>query len=135
MKGGRCEECRGDGIKKIEMQFLSDVYVECSACGGRRFNAETLNVTYKKHSIADVLDMTVDRACEFFANVPALRRRLETLREVGLGYIRLGQPATTLSGGEAPFQQRSSSSSWLPLQSMMNRMADTSYTPSKSTFC
>jgi len=101
VKGGRCEECHGDGIKKIEMQFLSDVYVECSACGGRRFNAETLNVTYKKHNIAEVLDMTVDQACDFFANVPSLRRRLATLREVGLGYIRLGQPATTLSGGEA----------------------------------
>ena len=101
VKGGRCEECRGDGIKKIEMQFLSDVYVECTACGGRRFNAETLNVTYKKHNIAEVLDMTVDQACDFFSNVPSLRRRLATLREVGLGYIRLGQSATTLSGGEA----------------------------------
>ncbi len=101
MKGGRCEECRGDGIKKIEMQFLSDVYVECSACGGTRFNAETLNVRYKKHNIAEILDMTVNQAVEFFDALGPLRRKLATLQEVGLGYIKLGQPATTLSGGEA----------------------------------
>ena len=101
MKGGRCEECKGDGIKKIEMQFLSDVYVECSACGGKRFNSETLNVRYKKHNIAEILDMTVNQAVDFFENVPSLKRKLATLQEVGLGYIKLGQPATTLSGGEA----------------------------------
>ncbi len=101
VKGGRCEECKGDGIKKIEMQFLSDVYVECSACGGRRFNKETLGVHYKKHNIADILDLTVNQACEFFHAVPPLARKLTTLKEVGLGYVTLGQPATTLSGGEA----------------------------------
>ena len=101
VKGGRCEECKGDGIKKIEMQFLSDVYVECSACGGRRFNKETLSVHYKKLNIADVLDLTVNQASEFFSAIPPLARKLNTLREVGLGYVTLGQPATTLSGGEA----------------------------------
>ncbi|MBE6368329.1 MAG: excinuclease ABC subunit UvrA [Lentisphaerae bacterium] len=101
VKGGRCEECKGDGIKKIEMQFLSDVYVECSACGGKRFNSETLKVRYKKHNIAEILDMTVNQAVEFFDAVPALKRKLSTLQEVGLGYIKLGQSATTLSGGEA----------------------------------
>lgn len=101
IKGGRCEECKGDGIKKIEMQFLSDVYVECSVCHGRRFNRETLGVRYRKQNIADVLDMTVSQAAEFFSAVPPLARKLETLREVGLGYLQLGQPATTLSGGEA----------------------------------
>ena len=101
MKGGRCEDCKGDGIKKIEMQFLSDVYVECSSCGGKRFNNETLNVRYKKHNIAEILDMTVNQAVEFFDAVPPLKRKLATLQEVGLGYIKLGQPATTLSGGEA----------------------------------
>ena len=101
MKGGRCEECKGDGIKKIEMQFLSDVYVECSACGGKRFNSETLKVRYKKHNIAEILDMTINQAVEFFDAVPPLKRKLATLQEVGLGYIKLGQPATTLSGGEA----------------------------------
>ncbi len=101
VKGGRCEECRGDGIKKIEMQFLSDVYVECSACNGRRFNKETLGVHYKKHNIADVLELTVNQAVEFFSAIPALARKFKTLQEVGLGYITLGQPATTLSGGEA----------------------------------
>ncbi|MBE6379985.1 MAG: excinuclease ABC subunit UvrA [Lentisphaerae bacterium] len=101
VKGGRCEECKGDGIKKIEMQFLSDVYVECSACNGKRFNAETLKVRYKKHNIAEILDMTVNQAVEFFDAVPPLKRKLATLQEVGLGYIKLGQSATTLSGGEA----------------------------------
>lgn len=101
VKGGRCEECMGDGIKKIEMQFLPDVYVTCSCCGGRRFNAETLSVLYKKKSIADILDMTVADACDFFSAVPTLQRKLSTLNDVGLGYIHLGQAATTLSGGEA----------------------------------
>ncbi len=101
VKGGRCEECQGDGIRKIEMQFLPDVYVTCSACQGRRFNKETLHVLYKKKSIADVLDMTVDEAVDFFSAIPSLYRKLKTLQEVGLGYIGLGQPATTLSGGEA----------------------------------
>ncbi len=101
VKGGRCEECRGDGEKKIEMQFLPDVYVTCSMCGGRRFNEDTLGIIYKGKNIADVLEMTVDEALAFFAAVPALARKLETLSRVGLGYIHLGQPATTLSGGEA----------------------------------
>ena len=101
VKGGRCEECKGDGIKKIEMQFLSDVYVVCSACGGKRFNSETLTVRYKKHSISDVLDMTVDQAVELFSPMTGLARKFRTLQQVGLGYITLGQPATTLSGGEA----------------------------------
>jgi excinuclease ABC subunit A len=101
VKGGRCEACRGDGQIRIEMHFLPDVYVPCEVCKGRRYNNETLRVTYKGRSIADVLEMTVDEACEFFAPLPAIARRMDTLRDVGLGYIRLGQPATTLSGGEA----------------------------------
>ena len=101
VKGGRCEECQGDGIKKIEMQFLPDVYVECTTCHGRRFNEETLSIRYKKKNIADVLEMTVDEACAFFEPVTAVHRKLKTLSEVGLGYITLGQSATTLSGGEA----------------------------------
>ena len=101
VKGGRCEACRGDGQLRIEMHFLPDVYVPCEVCKGRRYNAETLRVTYKAKSISDVLEMTVDEACGFFAPVPAIARRMETLRDVGLGYVRLGQPATTLSGGEA----------------------------------
>lgn len=101
VKGGRCEACKGDGIKKIEMQFLSDVYVECSTCKGRRFNSETLNVCFKKRNIADVLEMTVNDAADFFNAIPPLARKLNMLKEVGLGYIHLGQPATTLSGGEA----------------------------------
>jgi len=101
VKGGRCEECHGDGLKKIEMQFLPDVYVLCEACQGRRYNQETLNIRYRGRSIADVLDMTVADAREVFDAVPRLKRQLGTLCEVGLGYIRLGQPATTLSGGEA----------------------------------
>ncbi|MBE6387379.1 MAG: excinuclease ABC subunit UvrA [Lentisphaerae bacterium] len=101
VKGGRCEECKGDGIKKIEMQFLSDVYVECSSCGGRRFNDETLTVHYKKLNISDILNLTVNQAVELFSPLTSLNRRLSTLAEVGLGYVTLGQPATTLSGGEA----------------------------------
>jgi excinuclease ABC subunit A len=101
VKGGRCETCEGDGIKRIEMHFLPDVYVTCEACKGRRYNRETLEIRYKGKTIADVLDMSVDTALEFFAAVPVLKRRIETLASVGLGYIRLGQPATTLSGGEA----------------------------------
>ena len=99
--GGRCEACKGDGVTKIEMNFLPDVYVECEQCHGKRFNRETLEVTYKGKSIADVLDMTVDDAHEFFSNIPSIASRLELLQKVGLGYIRLGQSATTLSGGEA----------------------------------
>ncbi len=99
--GGRCENCSGDGIIKIEMHFLSDVYVPCEVCGGRRYNRETLQVTYKGKSIYDVLEMTVDEACVFFENLPSIYKKIKTLQEVGLGYIKLGQSATTLSGGEA----------------------------------
>ncbi|MBN2425489.1 MAG: excinuclease ABC subunit UvrA [Calditrichaceae bacterium] len=101
VKGGRCENCEGDGVKKIEMHFLPDVYVQCEECKGRRYNRETLEIKYKGKSIADVLEMTVNQALEFFANIPAVNRRLQTLFDVGLGYIHLGQAATTLSGGEA----------------------------------
>ena len=101
VKGGRCEECQGDGVVKIEMHFLPDIFVTCDACNGARYNRETLEVTYKGRSVADVLAMTVDEAAELFAAVPAIRNKMETLRRVGLGYIRVGQQATTLSGGEA----------------------------------
>ena len=101
VKGGRCEACRGDGILKIEMHFLPDIYVPCEVCGGKRYNRETLEVKYKGKTIADVLDMTVEEALKFFAPLPKLARKLQTLYDVGLGYIRLGQSSTTLSGGEA----------------------------------
>lgn len=101
VKGGRCEACRGDGIIKIEMHFLPDVYVPCEVCGGKRYNRETLEVTYKDKNIADILDMTVEDAYHFFENIPKIKRKLKTIVDVGLGYVKLGQPATTLSGGEA----------------------------------
>jgi excinuclease ABC subunit A len=101
VKGGRCEACQGDGIIKIEMQFLPDIYVPCEVCHGKRYNRETLQIRYKGQSISDVLDMTVDEGLEFFSNIPSIRNKLDTLHAVGLGYITLGQPATTLSGGEA----------------------------------
>ncbi|MEY9096652.1 excinuclease ABC subunit UvrA [Paenibacillus sp. RC84] len=101
VKGGRCEACRGDGIIKIEMHFLPDVYVPCEICKGKRYNRETLEVNYKGKSISDILDMTIEDACEFFENIPRIHRKLYTLLDVGLGYMKLGQPGTTLSGGEA----------------------------------
>ncbi len=101
VQGGRCEACEGDGIIKIEMHFLPDVYVACEVCKGKRYNRETLEIKYKGKNIADVLDMTVDEAYDFFINIPKIKRKLQTLKDVGLGYIKLGQPATTLSGGEA----------------------------------
>jgi excinuclease ABC subunit A len=101
VKGGRCENCRGDGMIKVEMHFLPDVYVHCQECKGKRYNRETLEIAFKNRNIAEVLDMTVEEACGFFANIPQIVRKLEVLRSVGLGYIRLGQSATTLSGGEA----------------------------------
>lgn len=101
VKGGRCENCQGDGVIKIEMHFLPDVYVICDECKGKRYNREALEITYKGHTISDVLEMTVEQAAEFFDSIPSIHRKLETLVEVGLGYIRLGQPATTFSGGEA----------------------------------
>ncbi|MBQ1241500.1 MAG: AAA family ATPase, partial [Lachnospiraceae bacterium] len=101
VKGGRCEACSGDGIIKIEMHFLPDVYVPCEVCGGKRYNRETLDVKYKGKSIFDVLDMTVEEAAKFFENVPSIARKINTLNEVGLSYIKLGQPSTQLSGGEA----------------------------------
>ncbi|RKY36011.1 MAG: excinuclease ABC subunit A, partial [Candidatus Omnitrophota bacterium] len=99
--GGRCEACKGDGIKKIEMHFLPDVYIPCQVCGGKRFNAQTLEVKFKGKSIADVLEMSVDEAYDLFYNFPQIKNILQTLKDVGLGYIKMGQPATTLSGGEA----------------------------------
>ena len=101
VKGGRCESCKGDGILKIEMHFLPDVYVPCEVCKGKRYNRETLEVKFKGKSIADVLDMTISEAVEFFGQIPNIARKFQTLHDVGLDYIRLGQPATTLSGGEA----------------------------------
>jgi excinuclease ABC subunit A len=101
VKGGRCEACAGDGTIKIEMHFLPDVYVPCEVCGGRRYNRETLEILWKGHNISDVLDMSVEEALGFFENQPKIVRILQTLYDVGLGYVRLGQPATTLSGGEA----------------------------------
>ena len=101
VKGGRCEACGGDGILKIEMHFLPDVYVPCEVCGGKRYNRETLEVKYKGKSIYDVLNMTVEEALPFFEHVPSIRRKIQTLYDVGLSYIRLGQPSTELSGGEA----------------------------------
>ena len=98
VKGGRCEVCRGDGQIKIEMHFLPDVYVPCEQCHGKRYNRETLEVRFKGKTIADVLEMPIEEALEFFAHIPKIRRRVETLNDVGLGYMRLGQPATTLSG-------------------------------------
>lgn len=101
VKGGRCEACGGDGIIKIEMHFLPDVYVPCEVCGGKRYNRETLEVKYKGKNIYDVLDMTVEEAVPFFENLPSIKRKIETLNDVGLSYIKLGQPSTQLSGGEA----------------------------------
>ena len=101
MKGGRCEACQGDGVIKVEMHFLPDIYVPCDVCRGHRYNRETLEIRYKGKNIHEVLDMTVEDAFEFFRNVPVVAKKLETLMDVGLSYIRLGQNATTLSGGEA----------------------------------
>ena len=101
VKGGRCEACRGDGLIKVEMHFLPDVYVQCDVCEGKRYNRETLEVRYKGKNIHDVLDMDVEEASEFFSAIPAIHKKLQTLQDVGLSYIRLGQSATTLSGGEA----------------------------------
>jgi excinuclease ABC subunit A len=101
VKGGRCEACSGDGILKIEMNFLPDIYVPCEVCGGKRYNRETLEVHYKGKSIYDVLNMTIEEAVHFFENVPSIKRKIETLYDVGLSYLRLGHPSTSLSGGEA----------------------------------
>ena len=101
VKGGRCEACQGDGILKIEMHFLPDIYVPCEVCKGKRYNRETLEVKYKDKSIYDVLEMTVDEGLEFFSSLPKIARKLQTLQDVGLGYVKIGQSSTTLSGGEA----------------------------------
>jgi excinuclease ABC subunit A len=101
VKGGRCETCRGAGVQTIEMNFLPDVYIECKECGGHRYNRETREVKFKGKSISDVLDMTIEQATEFFSHAPSIHRKVETLLQVGLGYIKLGQPSTTLSGGES----------------------------------
>ncbi len=101
VEGGRCEACQGDGVIKIGMNFLPDIYVPCEVCNGKRYNRETLEVKYKDKTISDVLDMTVEEAMDFFANIPKIKNKIQTLKDVGLGYIKLGQPSTTLSGGEA----------------------------------
>lgn len=101
VKGGRCEACGGDGVQRIQMNFLPDVYITCETCHGKRYNRETLEIKYKGKTIADVLEMTVDEAVEFFDNIPTIKHRLEVIQRVGLGYIKLGQSAPTLSGGEA----------------------------------
>lgn len=101
MKGGRCEACQGDGVVKVEMHFLPDMYVPCDVCHGKRYNRETLEIRYRGRNISEVLDLTVEQALEYFESVPAIARKLHTLIDVGLSYIRLGQSATTLSGGEA----------------------------------
>ncbi|MGL6292408.1 ATP-binding cassette domain-containing protein, partial [Eubacterium aggregans] len=101
VKGGRCETCSGDGILKIEMHFLPDVYVPCEVCHGKRYNRETLEVKYKGKNIADVLDMTVEESLDFFEHIPSIKKKLQTLHDVGLGYVKLGQPSTQLSGGES----------------------------------
>lgn len=101
VNGGRCEHCQGDGIIKIEMHFLPDVYVPCEVCKGARYNRETLEVRYKGKNISEVLDMTIEEATEFFANIPKIKNKIKTLNDVGLGYVKLGQSSTTLSGGEA----------------------------------
>ncbi len=101
VKGGRCEECEGDGLKRIEMHFLPDVFVTCERCLGKRYNRETLEITYKGKSVAEALDMTISESLEFFSAIPPIKNKLQTLEDVGLGYIHLGQSATTLSGGEA----------------------------------
>ena len=119
VRGGRCENCAGDGQIKIEMHFLPDVYVTCEVCKGRRYNRETLEVRYKDRSIADVLEMSVDEALEFFQNIPVISRHMQTLSDVGLGYIKLGQPAPTLSGGEA---QRIKLASELPKRATGNTL-------------
>ncbi|PCJ57457.1 MAG: excinuclease ABC subunit A, partial [Candidatus Hydrogenedentota bacterium] len=101
VKGGRCEACSGDGVIKIEMHFLPDIYVQCDVCKGKRYNRETLDIKFRDKSIADVLDMTIEEGCDFFRNIPVIYQKLNLLNEVGLGYIKFGQAATTLSGGEA----------------------------------
>ena len=101
MKGGRCEACHGDGTVKVEMHFLPDIYVPCDICHGQRYNRETLQVKYKGKNISEVLEMTVEEGVKFFENLPSINKKLETLNDVGLGYIKIGQPSTELSGGEA----------------------------------
>ena len=140
VRGGRCEACKGDGQIKIEMHFLPDVYVPCETCHGRRYNRETLEVRFKGKSIADVLEMSVEEALEFFSKIPKIRRRLQTLHDVGLDYIKLGQPATTLSGGEAQrVKLAPSSPRWRPggrsTSSTSRRPASTSPTSRSCSRC